>query len=138
MLSLLFMLVTGAQAQQDARFVLLPARAASGIANQGTWKPTKADIDAVEANISQVSSLKSGGRSPAIHIDHPERYFRQYVPIIQAGQKRLYVNAFCDEPPPYWHSRLVVAITDGGTCYWQALYDPATKKFSHLRINARA
>lgn len=127
-----------AYAQQEARFVLLPASAAGSIAKEGTWKPTQLDIDGAEASISQVSGLRAEGWSPAIHIDHPERYFRQYVPIFRSKQRRLYVNAFCDEKPPAdWRTRLF-EVSDGATCYWQALYDPATKTYSQLTINARA
>lgn len=133
---MLLMLVINAQAEQAIQFVVLPAHVAKGISRQGTWKPTKADIEGVEANISQVSNLKAEGWSPAIHIDHPERYFRQYVPILRDKQKMVYVNAFCDAPA-YWRTQLVV-VADGATCYWQALYNPATKKYSHLMINARA
>ena len=58
-----------------------------------------------------------------IHIDHPERYFRQYVAISRAGKRVLYINAFCDEnPPAYWRKRLVI-VADGATCYWQAFCD---------------
>ena len=134
--SVLLLLVTSAQAQQ--KFVILPARLATRIAKQGTWQPTKADIDGVEAP-SQVSKLKAENwKSPAIRIDHPETYFRQYIAILRDGKRRIYVNAFCDEESlSYWRDRLVV-VDDGATCYWQALYDPATKKIFRITINSRA
>jgi hypothetical protein len=73
-----------------------------------------------------------------IHIEHPEQYFRQYIAVKVSGQNRIFVNSFCDETPPSdWHDKLYV-VTDGATCFWQALYDPATKLFSNLRIDARA
>jgi hypothetical protein len=136
-LLVLCIFVLGAEAQQEANFVVLPAEATSGIiATQGTWKPIKIDIDGAEANISQIASLKAEIWPPAVHIDHPERYFRQYVPIRQKGRKLLYVNAFCDAPN-YWRTQLVI-VADGATCYWQALYDPATERYSHLTINGHA
>jgi hypothetical protein len=136
-LLVLCIFVLGAQAQQEANFVVLPAEATSGIiATEGTWKPIKIDIDGAEANISQIASLKAEIWPPAVHIDHPERYFRQYVPIRQKGRKLLYVNAFCDAPN-YWRTQLVI-VADGATCYWQALYDPATERYSHLTINGHA
>jgi hypothetical protein len=138
-LLVLFVFVAGAQAQQETHFVVLSSSAAKNInAVQTTWSPTKVDIDDAEANISQVAILKAEGWSSMIQIDHPERYFRQYVPVRRAGKRVLYLNAFCDEnTPAYWRKRLVI-VTDGGTCYWQAFYDPATKKYSHLTINGRA
>lgn len=130
---------TAAQAQEAQHYVILPASAAGEIAKEGTWHPTKADIDGLETNLSQVSSLQAENwKSPKIRIEHPEKYFRQYVAIIQSGKRKIYVNAFCErEDLAQWRKHLVI-VDDGGTCFWQALYDPATKKFSHLRINGRA
>jgi len=66
-------------------FRLLSSSAAKSInAVQTTRSPTKVDIDDAEANISQVAILKAEGWSSMIHIDHPERYFRQYVPVRRA------------------------------------------------------
>jgi len=133
---MLLVLAASVEAEPAAHFVVLSARAARGISSQGTWKPTKADIEGAETNLSQVSHLKAEGWGPVVHIDHPERYFRQYVPILRAGQKVIYINAFCDAPA-YWRTQFVV-VADGATCYWQALYNPATQKYLHLTINARA
>jgi hypothetical protein len=131
----LSLFVLGAGAQQEAKFVVLSAKLPDGIVTtQETWSPIKTDIDKAESSISQIASLK--GNYASIQIDHPERYFRQYVPIRQEGRKLLYVNAFC-EAPSYWHTQLVI-VDDGGSCFWQALYDPATDTYSHLTINGRA
>jgi hypothetical protein len=132
---LLSMFALAAGAQQEAKFVVLSAKLPRGfVSAQGTWSPIKTDIDRAEGSISQIASLK--GNYPSIHIDHPEAYFRQYVPIRQEGRKLLYVNAFC-EAPSYWRTQLVI-VSDGGSCFWQALYDPATDTYSHLTINGRA
>jgi hypothetical protein len=130
--------VIGTQAQTlGGNFVVLPAKAAHGvIATRGTWEPTKAEIDSAEANVSQVATLKAKNWTAPIHIEHPEGYFRQYVPIRRRGRRLLYVNAFC-EAPNYWRTQLVI-VSDGGTCFWQALYDPTTERYSHLMINGRA
>ena len=119
-------------------FVLLPAKAAKWIAKGGTWQPTTMDIDGLEANLRQVSSLRAENWPMHIAIDRPEQYFRQYVAIIRKGRKLIYVNAFCgDFPESDWRQQLVL-IADGGSCCWQALYDPVKKEFSTLRINGVA
>jgi hypothetical protein len=126
--------------ESSKRFVLLPAKAAKWIARRGTWWPTKMDIEGLEASLSQVSSLKAENwpANMPIAIDHPERYYRQYVPVIGKGRKLIYINAFCDDlPASYWREQLVL-ISDGGTCCWQALYDPLKGEFSGLRINGIA
>jgi hypothetical protein len=144
--SLLFILVPSTLGQREERFVVLPAGAARTIRarvvgdvdSYGSWQPSKADIDGLESNLAQISQLKITGWSSNIRIEHPERYFRQYIGVTHAQQRRIYINAFCDEPPPPdWRSRFYEVI-DGATCDWQALYNPATKRFSNLTINPRA
>jgi hypothetical protein len=94
----------------------------------------------LEASLQQVAILKAENRPPDsnIHIEHPERYFRQYAGVIRKSRKLIYVNAFCsDTLISYWRQQFVM-ISDGGTCCWQAFYDPATMTFSALRINGVA
>jgi hypothetical protein len=138
-LLVLSILVTGAGAQQEANFVVLPANQLHGlIATEGTWSPAKIDIERAETNLSQIANLKADNDVPnsTFRLDHLEQYFRQYVPVRREGRKLLYVNAFCN-PESDWRTRLVI-VFDGKSCFWQALYDPATKKYSHLKINGIA
>jgi hypothetical protein len=137
--SCLSLLLTATPCHAEVKYALLPASAVNGITSyQGTWTPGKADIAELEASITQISKLQITGWTSALHIEHPERYFRQYVPLIRKGRRIFYVSAFCENPPPEnWRKRLFV-VSDGGTCFWQALYDPETGKYSHLTINARA
>jgi hypothetical protein len=104
-----------------------------------SWTPSQADIEAVEERIPQISGLKIRFyESTPLRIENPERYFRQYVGVTHNGKRQIYINAFCDDPPPSdWRSRLYVVI-DGATGYWHVFYDPDTKTFSDLTINARA
>jgi len=145
---LLITLIPNMPGQQQLRSVLLPAHEAKSVSNRysrersekikGSWHPTKADLDGLEANLSQISDLEIFGWGSKIHIDHPDQYFRQYVAVLVDGKRKVFVNAFCDEEPPSnWHDHLFL-VADGATCYWQVLYDPLTQKFSNLRINARA
>jgi hypothetical protein len=145
---LLVFLIAGAHGQQEQRSVLLSANEIKQVASlypkkgpesiKGSWQPTQADIDSLEANLSQVSHLESNYRNPLIRIDHPEQYFRQYIGVLQSSQKRIFVNAFYEvESEPNWRNRLVI-VSDGATCFWHALYDPITATFSGLEINSRA
>ena len=123
-----------------SRYVLLPVSAVKGIIRyDGTWVPTKDEVRELEASVGQIATLPIEGWAQAkLHIEHPENYYRQYVPLRREGRRLIYVSALCDDPPPsYWRTRFVVVV-DGATCYWQAFYDPATKRYSHLTINARA
>lgn len=139
-------LVATAASQQANRYVLLPQSAGNlsfrlfdDGSRLGAWQPSRSEIDELEANLSQISKLNITGGESTRHIEYPEAYFRQYIGLTDSKQrKRIYVNAFCDDPPPStWKTQLYV-VMDGWTCYWQAFYDPATKKFSNLLINGRA
>lgn len=138
-------LISNAQGQQERRSVLLPASELKAVSDRyskdrlekydGSWNPTKADIDGLESSLSQISALKIHGWDSKIHIEHPERHFRQYVAVKVSGQNRIFVNAFCfDSPPSDWRRHLVV-VYDGDICLWQALFDPSKRAFSNLWIN---
>jgi hypothetical protein len=134
--SLLLVLVASSQAQAGQRSVLLPASEAAQVGSKSSWQPTTADIESLEANLSHISDLQARGWKPAQHIDHPEKYFRQYVAVVaNDGKRKIFINAFCNAPPsPDWHTHLLLT-ADGGSCYWHATYDPVTKKYSGLEIN---
>ena len=145
---LLVFLLSAAFGQQEEHFVLLPESEASSLAKMypkngpekidGSWQPSKSEIDALEANLSHISELKSFGAPRGESIPHPEKYFRQYVAVIRAEHRLIYINAFCDvRDISYWHDHLAI-VMDGGNCFWQAWYDPATSKFSGLSVNGRA
>jgi|HubBroStandDraft_1064217.scaffolds.fasta_scaffold113570_3 hypothetical protein len=137
-------------AQKSGRSVVLSGTAISEVASRfpasgpskitGSWVATEKEIDALEADYREIVAL-SRTKPSGQRIDHPERYFRQYVPIVQAGQRRIYVNAFCGienhKPSPYWRDRLVT-IMDGGSCVWQAIYDVGSDKFIELDVNGLA
>ena len=127
------------------RFVLLPASeiAAYGGASPGTkphmenWEPTVADINDLEANLSQISALSRKEPDAERHIDDPSQYFRQYLAVAVNGRRTIFVNALCNvEPGEGWRKHLVYVL-DGGKCYWNAVYDPATQRFSDLVVNGR-
>jgi hypothetical protein len=132
---LLLFLVPSSPGQQGQRSVLLPGSEAAQLGRAGSWQPTQADLDGLEANLSHISDLKAKGWKPAKRIDHPERYFRQYLGLLNAGKRMIFVNAFCNAQSSFdWRSRLLL-VMDGGSCYWHVTYDPAAKKFSGLEIN---
>jgi hypothetical protein len=147
--AILLFLVADATGQQAQRSVVLPASEAKMAADfypkkgperiDGTWEASMEDIAGLEANLSHISDLKSRGGTIGDRIEHPDRYFRQYIAVLQAGNRRIFINAFCDgiHPSPIWHDHFYV-IMDGGSCVWQALYDPATKSFSDLETNGLA
>ena len=136
-----------AQSGENQRYVVLPPHSQASIppvllwdrGSYASWTPSRTEIDELEAKLPQVSGMKiRGWESTPIRIEYPEKYFSQYVGVRHGGKRRIYVNAFSDDPPPPdWHRHLYVVI-DGATGYWHAFYDPDTKTFSDLTINGRA
>ncbi len=103
----------------------------------GSWNVTQLQIAALEANVKRISSLREAGSARAIRITHPEDCYRQYVAVVVAGRKLIYVNAFSGIEVPGWRSHFVT-ICDGGETVWGVLYDPVTGKFSDLEVNGVA
>lgn len=104
-----------------------------------SWEPTVADINDLEASLAQITALSSKEQDTDEQIDHPDQYFRQYLAVVVNGKRTIFVNAFCSNEGHWndWRKRLVI-VMDGGKCFWNALYDPATQSFSDLKINGVA
>jgi hypothetical protein len=105
-----------------------------------SWEPRVGDIENLEANLFQISALSQNTAGSTRHIDKPDRYFRQYLGIVQGGKKWVFINAFCwtstdNSDESRQHLELG---DDGGKCFWQAWYDPDTQRFSNLMINGEA
>ena len=134
--------------QQEKRWVLLPESEVkfgkAWYSRQGpnrvtgTWQPTPAEIGDLENDLLQIRDLSKKSRLESQQIEHPERYFRQYLGIIQGQNRHIYLSAFCGVneglPPAYWRNRLFM-ILDGGNCVWQAVYDVKSSTFVELRVN---
>jgi hypothetical protein len=73
-------------------------------------------------------------------------YNRQYVGIVIGGKRAIYINAFVPEAGTYsipgasgsagdfWRNT-AIQVCDGGSYYFGAVYDPATKEFSGFVFN---
>ena len=130
-------------------YVLLPEGEASTYAklfsassktDVQSWEPTVADIESLEANLVLIPTLSENVAGSTRHIDKPEQYFRQYLAVVQHGKRWIFVNALCridERDSDAWRKHLEM-IVDGGECYWQAWYDPATRRFSNLLVNGVA
>lgn len=137
-------------AQQDQHYVILPQSEAEALVGikllglsskvTGTWQPTQSDVAGPEANLHQVSDFPRSNFAWE-RIEHPEKYFRQYLGLAEGPRKLIYLSAYCGEgngqAPGYWREHLF-EIDDGGSCVWQALYDVSSRKFIGLRVNGLA
>lgn len=103
------------------------------------WTPTEADVAALEAGLP--AFLES--EIPPDHynrriLERLDLYKRQYFGLtLEAGQPLIYANFFCVDEFDYWLESYVLVL-DGGECFFQVVYDPATESFSRLRVNGMA
>jgi len=93
----------------------------------------------MESRFSQLLALESERCcSPGSRIHDFDSYYLQYVGLVVAGNKFIYINAFRSDPPAGWDSKELVDYCDGGSWFWGALYEPETGNFSELAFNGEA
>jgi hypothetical protein len=145
---LLLALAAASSPQTNNRSAVLPESVARELARylsypgfphfDGTWMPAEADVRTMESRLSRITQLGRQGGNRDKRMEHPERFYRQYVGIMVGKHKFIYINAFCDDPPPSrWKQRLV-EVSDGGACFWNVNYDTVSGEFSFLQINGYA
>ncbi|HEV7700091.1 MAG TPA: hypothetical protein VGO43_07670 [Pyrinomonadaceae bacterium] len=109
-----------------------------------TWQPTATEIVEMEANFDKLKVLRPERiccRRLKSFVLEPEAYYMQYAAVSYEGRFYFYINAFKNRPGPagwekVWREELIWPPKGGGTNYWQALYEPATKTFSRLTYNS--
>ena len=134
-------------AQTKSRWTLLPETEADHAKQlcsrpgppkfEATWKPTENNIQTLESRLSRISRLRTKSGIVGLRIEHPDRYYRQYLGIIIKGHKFIFINAFCDDKPPETWGKSLIDVCDGG-CSWGVVYNVATGQFSHLEMNGVA
>jgi hypothetical protein len=147
-LSLVLLLIIGGPLRADERlWVLLAPSQAEAVSRfcsrgpvakiDGGWQPTTKNIDAMEEALSKSTYLRGKLTSKPDQASNPRQYYRQYVGVIVAGRKLIYINGMCGKPPSYW-TKTLVDVCDGGRCFWGALYDPGSGEFSQFEMNGVA
>jgi hypothetical protein len=100
------------------------------------WTPTLADLEVLESKIdayAQTVSPPSGQEPPTTLAD----YKRQYAGYIEDGNRKIFVNSFCDDMGSDWQ-REPIFVMDGGTCFFTARYDVEKQEFEALYFNGSA
>ena len=107
------------------------------------FTPTEAEVAAFEAKLPDFLRAKAkpnrGGAPPLA--DRMAKYLRQYVGLVESdGKRRIWGNFFCEyfgHADGGWRKEGFV-VKDGGDCYFNVKYEPATGAFSALMINGDA
>lgn len=144
----------------ESRAVLHQCSHYGPVEASSTWQPLQSQVLELESRLP--SFIKQQKDRPPGELTE---YLRQYVGVVIGGHKFIYINGFpkseiasdieafesfrrehpevlltsTDFPDSMrtldgWrHSAVVVC--DGGSAYWGALYDPATRRFSAYSAN---
>lgn len=100
-------------------------------------RPTPGEIATLESRLGPFVRDAVARGLPNAKRDLVERlpsYKRQYLGVRSAHRPAIWVNLFCRWVYDYWQRELV-RVLDGGDCYLQVYYDPATGQFSQLSVN---
>jgi hypothetical protein len=104
----------------------------------GGWAPDEAMVLEAEKALPAYLRAANGGpgssRKEAQEIlSRYTAYRRQYSGLTIDGRRVLVVNAFCAWTGDW--RRHPVMVLDGGSCFFQAWFDPKTRKFTLLSVN---
>ena len=102
----------------------------SSPAADGFWNPGARDVAPLEASFTSFwRAQKRPARTPPL-----ARCYRQYAGFTRGGRRMIYLNALgtCDDLQ--WKSRAVV-VCDGGSSFFGAVYDVASRRWSTLSFN---
>jgi hypothetical protein len=115
----------------------------------GYWAPDSETIGPLEVALPPAlqqaleQKIKDPSRRPA-----PADYYRQYIGIRIGRRQVVYINGFHrshvervaslrPELADQWRT-LVVNVCDGGSSFFGAEYDPATRQVTNIRFNGSA
>ncbi len=105
---------------------------------QGYWVPAEADIQAMEQNLLPfVQENQAAFGSAELNEDRLSQYKRQYLGIIQDGQRVIFTNFLCQAPGDDWQ-REYIFMLDGGACFFRVKYRLDTGTFHDLQVNGDA
>ena len=107
--------------------------------NDSLWTPDQRMVDKLESHL-EVAIAKHAKLERRQLAAAPSQYGRQYQGVVQAQRRLIYINGFCDSHD-LSESKLnlqFIDVMDGGTCYFQALYDPKIGEFVSFHFNGEA
>lgn len=104
-------------------------------ASEGTWLPSRADIEALEAALSvTLTSIQYEDSSR-----FPTGWRRQYVGILEDGERVIYGNFFPISTSGLPHDpHKPVVVCDGGPKYFGVEYDVKARHIMHIAFNGSA
>jgi hypothetical protein len=103
----------------------------------GTWQPDATVVAGARAQLPTYAKQQASSKGLSLRTWSSYTFQYQGRTLPKSGHRVVYVNAFCT-PPPSYAAQEFVRITDGGTCYFEAYYDPASKRFIGIAFHGLA
>jgi hypothetical protein len=103
---------------------------------RGPWEPPPTIVRDLEAQLEPFArkAAKLKGRT----LRNWEEYRFQYQAQATEGRRYIFVNALCHVYPKRDLAKEIVLVLDGGSCYFNAKYDPERRQYYDLSINGDA
>ena len=102
----------------------------------GEWTPSAKTLSIIKKNLKAfVEPIAISQMQP---ISNWSEYIFQYFGTVQDGERVVEIHAFCSIENPNKLNQELIMVLDGGSCYFQLLYNPSSKQFTDLQINGEA
>lgn len=102
----------------------------------GSWRPDSRTLSRLTRQIK--SSVTAGAIAQGRKLPQWKTYTFQYQGRGEPGGKYVFVNAFCIDEPAWPLATRFMQVTDGGTCFFNVNYNPATNQFFSLLLHRDA
>ena len=103
----------------------------------GTWQPDATVVAEARAQLPAYAKQQASSKGLSLRAWSSYTFQYQGSSLPKSGRRVVYINAFCT-PPSSYAGQKFVRITDGGTCYFEAYYDPASKRFIGIAFHGLA
>jgi hypothetical protein len=110
-----------------------------GLGDGGYWTPGEEEIIALEEGLEPYLREEAGDTYPRLS-EELSSYKRQYFGIVNEGEREILGFFFCDadyDSFDDWQDELV-AVMDGGDCFFQLHYNVETDSFHNLSVHGEA
>ncbi len=87
------------------------------------WRPSRTQVESAEAVLAEEAGV----------LDHK----RQYAGYREGGDRKIFINGFCDTDGNDWRERPVL-VQDGGECFFTAIYNVDRDELERFRFNGEA
>lgn len=100
---------------------------------------TPGGVDSLETIIDSACKAYNEKTPDSLYQVMPlQKYRRQYMPVVTAdGDRVVWVNFFCDDFSVDWRKQ-IVAVKDGGNCFFQLFININRRKAYDLSMNGYA